>query len=556
MLSSSSFANESLEELHFDFEATQVSTTVTEVPSLEVHFADPIHQGSAEFLGEEGLVAFFNPRINQTYQRKILGLQVMIREELLSSEEMFMCVNNNLAGFPTKPGDASERVDLNKTPVPIEILDAEGVLIERGTGNNTIEDHFIKIKYVDGNEYWVKKSVRAKGSEETTSFVTEFADCAKIQADVENHRYEEASEEARASIPTRSSRLKYVCTQSSSLSASETIELGKEHLLEKGSEVVVIQGILSTPFEDENGNTYIRVQHDRERYWVAEKYIKIYDDCASVQTQAVEVCVETDLNYYKTSQQITEGEPEGQFGSFQNVFRDYGNLYSKKVMLKEDGSEVTFVPVKTSQTSIDVLWVAEKYVPAVCGLDAEAEVTFRGRNDTCEVRRNDNFPLAHPARFDYYTGSAKFGSGRMGTSRLHGAIDLYSYSRYGNGSRDTWGTFFYAMDDGEVVSISDYGRQTKRITIQSDYGYTWNYAEVGRLQFEVGDRVDRGEHIGTTKRYARNDGGKYPAMLHTEKFDALITSPREGRLNRRYNRNNNIENPSCHVEYMEQHKTF
>ncbi len=516
--------------------------------TIAVRMESAIEDDEAE-VTSEGVVSFFNPRIDHEFEQRKRHILTTVRENLLQSEDLFLCVDNYLSGYAEAPLEG-ERVRLERTIEPVTLLDEEPIEVDEGGKISK----FVKITY-DGTDYWAKESILEKSSEVLTSYITTFSGCAKIQSDIEEHKIEEALTAEIEARPPRSSRSKYVCTQESGrIGAHSDQELNRENELRDGAEVAILQGSASEPFDTDAGVTYIRVKHERSAYWVAQDYIKSYEDCPKIHTEAVEVCTAGKLNYYESDSQITGRDPVDQFNGFTSVYKFTGHIYSKKVILNSSGQEVTYVPVKRTQDAEEIYWVAENYVPQECTLNPEAKITFRGKRDSCTVVRNDNFPLAHAALFDYYdrssTGTARFDASRG--SRRHAATDLYSYRRQSSQANHTWGKAVTAVDAGRVVSVANYGRGCKRVTIQSKHGYTWNYAEVGRVQVKRGDWVNTGDDIATTRKYGR--GRDYPAMLHLEKFDALITNPREGRQNRRYQRNRSITDPSCHVEYMENRK--
>ncbi len=525
-----------------------VFTNAVAEEDIAVRMKDAITDGEAEVTAE-GLVSFFNSRIDHEFEQRKRDLLTAVREDLLKSNELFLCVDNFLSGYAEAPLEG-DRTQLDRTVEPVVLLDDEPVEIDE----NGSVSKFVRIKYND-TDYWVKESILNKSSGVMDSYVTKFSDCSKIQSDIEENKIEEALAAEVAARPPRGSRFKYVCTQESGkIGGHTTKDLNRDTELRDGSEVAILQGSSSAPFETEEGVTYIRVKYERAAYWVAQDYIKAYEDCPKIHTEAVEVCNEGSLNYYETDAEIAGGNPVGQFGSFSGVYKFMGNIYSKKVVLNSAGDEITYVPVKKTQDAEEIYWVAERYVPQTCGINPEAQITFRGKHNSCTVRRNDNFPLPVAAQFNYYTDSARFGAGRGG-GRMHAATDLYSYTRGSSRSNNTWGRIIRAVDDGKVVSIAGYGGirgGTQRITVQSKFGYTWNYAEVGRVQVRLNQWIKKGNHLATARKYA--NGTSYPAMLHLEKYNAKITNPRGGRQNNRYKRNSSITNPSCHVEYMENKK--
>ncbi len=518
--------------------------------TIAVRMESAIEDDEAE-VTSEGVVSFFNPRIDHEFEQRKRHILTTVRENLLQSEDLFLCVDNYLSGYAEAPLEG-ERVRLERTIEPVTLLDEEPIEVDEGGKISK----FVKITY-DGTDYWAKESILEKSSEVLTSYITTFSGCAKIQSDIEEHKIEEALTAEIEARPPRSSRSKYVCTQESGrIGAHSDQELNRENELRDGAEVAILQGSASEPFDTDAGVTYIRVKHERSAYWVAQDYIKSYEDCPKIHTEAVEVCTAGKLNYYESDSQITGRDPVDQFNGFTGVYKFTGHIYSKKVVLNSSGQEVTYVPVKKTQDAEEIYWVAESYVPQECALNPEAKITFRGKHNSCTVVRNNNTPLRRwnnvevpiPAQFNYYTDTARFDANRRG-SRRHAGNDLYSYPRGSSRANNRWGAFVTAIDDGKVVSVAGYGRGTQRVTVQSKHGYTWNYAEVGRVQVKKDDWVRTGDHIATARKYA--NGSDYPAMLHLEKFNALITNPRGGAQNNRYRRNRSVTDPSCHVEYME-----
>ncbi len=509
-----------------------------------------------------GLVSFFNPRLNHKIEQKRMNALISVREDLLKSKDLFLCVNSHLIGYNEGP-EKGDKTSLIKSVKAVTLLKDEPTKFEM----NGIVTKFIRIKY-ENSIYWVRESVLNKETGVKYKFVTKFSECSKIQSLIEDYRVELTLIQNTEAKLLRSSLINYVCAKKDDkISGHLTKDLNHDVEFNNGSQVARLQGFRSKPFTH-NNQTYIHIKHGKQAYWVVQDSIKAYKNCPKIHTQAVEVCTEKKLNYYESDVDLIKEAPTEQLNAFQHVYKFLGDIYSRKVILSPYGEELTYVPIKKSQDAKKVYWVLEKYVPQTCNLNSEKGRVFQGKMDYCTVRRSDNFPYFNfktkkgaPAQFDYYTNTAMYGARRTDKpacakeqngaprNRLHGGIDLFSYERNSPLANNKWGRKVYAIDDGKVVSIQGYGGMnggTQRVLVQSKYGYTWNYAEIGRVKVKVGDFISQNTLLGTTKKYA--PGKRFPPMLHLEKYLDLIE---DEKTTNQYCRVSSLSNPSCHIEYME-----
>ena len=568
-----------------------------------------ISEGLAS-LSHENVVSFYNQRLNQETLRS-LELEIETHQGLLESEDYYLCVNNYLPGFPDQPL-SKKRIELPRTTVPVvRMVDTEELRLK--DKNNGSTNVFWKIAYYDSynsynsnpdsygsadkeykgykgyKEYWAKKSI-IKHNGETVHFITRYKDCPKIQDELmeihieirEEERQIKIKEEADATdvaLPEQGSGfMEYICTQNPGLKAYDTpkdVEKNNKSKtapdgIPRGMQVVRVQGEDSKPFKARrNGVRYIRVQvqinseekstdeMENQRYWVGENFIKQFEDCASVQTEVFHVCSEDPVNYYLNSLNLSREQPSGAVGSFELLYRRYGEVFSKRVLLNFENKEVIYVPVSKGRNSKEILWIEEKKLPRNCPLNLAVprEFTTRDGRRSCTVISNDNFPLEHPSRIDYRTDSAAMFGAKRNRGRKHPATDLYSFYRYGPNSTKRFGGNVRAINESVVKRIGNW-KHTKYLIVQSEVAQrSWVYGEVRNLKVRDEQVLNRDQLIGVTAQFVRGRGrGAYPAMLHLERWENTHLSGRRfygasGRIG-----NQRVDDPTCHVEYMSMKK--
>lgn len=526
-----------------------------ELSEFAQSYAEQIQKGEAVET-YPGVVSFYNQRLSSE-ARVSLEIERDVRDHFLNSDELYLCVNNDLSGFPEEID--KDKVSLKRSLDPIRLV--EGVEPIEITKSGHVYK-YLRFIY-DGTEYWGLESIRNVSSGvETGRFIATFSDCPKIQGDLLQARLasevanQEVDQVEGISITSAESFVRYTCPDSGRVNAYPSKSLSQEGKIQinKGSEIMLLQGADSEEFVASNGYTYVHIQYEGETYWAAKDFIKTYESCPSIQSESVVACVNESLNYYAQDSDLADTtKAAGQFSAFVPVYRFYGHVFDRKITTSPSGNVITYVPVKKDLESEEIFWVAEDYVPKTCGLNPTQEISYTSSQGlTCKVRQNDNFPYAsHSAKFDYRTGSTMFNAGRSG-GRRHAATDLYSY--YRGASTALYGSRVYAIDDAVVSGKGTWGR-TEWIMVQSRHGYSWNYGEVGRVQVRNRQAINRGQRIGTAKKYVRG-GSTYPAMLHLEKYAAHISNPSTDRSRRTqvYRRNRHLVNPTCHVEYMSKRK--
>lgn len=116
------------------------------------------------------------------------------------------------------------------------------------------------------------------------------------------------------------------------------------------------------------------------------------------------------------------------------------------------------------------------------------------------------FPLAFVPKESWTTPPRSFGAARSGTTRLHGAVDLYA----------PVGTPVYAIEDGRVQlgPYNFYGPRDYAIEVVNSDGSIWRYCElVFPAYIKPGYVVHEGEVIGHIA-----DLGLDASMIHIERF--------------------------------------
>lgn len=515
----------------------------------------------------ENVISFINTRLSDT-RRAELEVEVNVRNELLQSEDHYLCVNEYLSGFPNEIDE--DRVELDFTVSPITVLSEEPVIEVDAAGNEII---YWRIEY-EGESYWGRHGINYNDGRQAR-FINQYKDCPKIQDAIFDvhlqQRIEEIEAQANSSQggfslpPSSSGFLKYVCTESAPLNAyntKEEVESGEYSVqLPRGTQVVQVQGDEKDPFTASNEHTYIYVQIQRdfenendelarERFWVAEDYIKQFEDCAAIQTKPVLVCSEARVPLYSDDINLGTQSHDHDTEGFSHLYRRYGEYFEKKIILNANNQEEIYVPVSETRMSENIYWIKESLIPEDCPLNPEVEVNFRSsEGQTCSVFANDNFPLDHAAREDYrHDYIAKFGARRAG-GRSHPAVDLYSYYRYGNGSTEDYGGPVRAINRGVVKRIGTWRHTTYLIVASGVSERSWVYAEIGRRQVNENQAINRNQLLGNTAQFVTNNSA-YPAMLHLELFnDKHLEGNTHYGASGRYE-GARVDDPTCNAEYM------
>ena len=557
-------------------------------------------QGGSAVLSESDVISFINPRLNS---EKLTEIQIEIEahEQLLKSEDYYLCVNEYLPGYEEPPEEVltGGGIELPKTLVSVKLFNDTDepyeVLHTDSAGNKHIYWHF-GYDYME-IPYWGKRGIEYNDGR-VRYFIGKYKECPNIQDELLEEKIrllskqkqegddaeEETEENDGITLPGESSGfIEYVCTEDSPLKAYDTVadvESGTEsefapNGIPKGLQVVRTQGLDSTPFiADRNDVRYIRVQVqpdiesestdeiEGKRFWVGEDFIKQFEDCAAVQTKVYNLCSESNRPYFTTDENIARQEKEGEFTPFQMLYRRYGEYYSKKIYIQSNGTQVVYVPVAESLISRDVKWVDESLLNNDCPLNPEVETDHTSsRGQTCKVFVNDSFPLDHAARLPFYGTSAAHGANRARTSRDHAGVDLYSYYRpsseqygRGSGSNDRYGGMVRAINRSEVTGVGTW-KHTHYITVASivTSNRSWIYGEIEGVEFRRGHGLAREAQISRTEDYVRGSK-KYTAMLHLELYRKRLNNKNAYRGGGRFRRTSGLENPSCIVEYMSQRK--
>jgi hypothetical protein len=559
-----------------------------EAPRLEQIYEDELRAGTA-VMNNDYVISFLNPRLSQETLRD-LEVEVRVHERLLSSEDFYLCVNEYLPGYEEAPEEvvSGGGTELPKTLVPVTIFrdnDEPLEIIHNDAAGNRHIYWNIGYDYM-AVPYWAKRGIiYADGRERY--FIARYRDCPSIQEELFNEyvevaeqeleeQEEESASEGGVTLPGQSSGfLEYVCTEDDPLRAydsAEDVERDErseiaEDGIPRGTQVVRVQGSDSEPFEAErNGVRYIRVQVqpdpendetdniEGQRFWVGEDFIKQFEDCATVQTRVVSVCSNTAESYYSNDEQIMRDRSSGSLIPFSMIYRRYGEFYSKKIVLDNNGNEVVYVPVSEELASNDILWIRESALPERCSLNPEVPTNYRStRGRTCTVFANDNFPLQHAARYNYYESPASFGAGRAG-GRRHAATDLYSYYRGQSGSNNRYGGRVEGINRSEVTGIGTW-RHTHYMTVVSrvSVNISWLYGEIADLTKRQGHAIRRGEDIAKTEKLILGNSS-YPAMLHLERYSTQLQNLNSYSGGGAYRRSRHLENPTCYVEYMSKRK--
>lgn len=531
-------------------------------------------------LTHPNVISFVNKRLSEEKLIELksklleLELEVTVKKELQESDNYYLCVNNYLPGFPNEI--EIDRTELDLKPTPITVLAEEPKII---TDPNQNEHIFWRIDY-EGTAYWSKKGINyADGREDL--FIAKYKDCPKIQNLVLTTKLEERAKEIAAieaqgnmSLPIASSGfIKYVCTEDDPLNAysqTETRELLNEKItnsdndaqLPKGTQVVQVQGKDQDPFVAKNGHEYVYVQVQRDfesdnnefahrRFWVAKAFIKRLEDCASVQTKPVITCSKNKVPLYDNDYSLGSLAANTETEGFSSLYRLYGEFYDKKIILNSKNQEEVYVPVSFNRRPEKVYWVSEKLIPSDCPINPERPIDYRSSTgETCNVLANDNFPLSHPSKNNFYAKPGRYYNNRPG-GRKHAGVDLYSHFAWSFKSNNRYGGSVTAIARGVVTSINKWDH-THYIVVESAVkNETWLYGELDTPKVSLNQIITPKKHLARTEKYILYNP-EYPAMAHIEKYSTRsLKNYKGGGLKRRHSSN---VNPSCHIEYTSKRK--
>jgi len=559
--------------------------------TLSEIYESEINQGEAE-LYNENLISFYNSRLSDETLRD-LQVEVEAHQNLLASDNYYLCVNNYLSGYEEKPEVTSPegRVELPRTLVPVTIFEGEGSehIIEASNGDKHIFWH-IGYDY-SGVPYWGKRGIKyANGREQY--WITKYSECPRIQdelfeeevAQLERQTTQTAQEQYQQSsfLPARrSSVTEYVCTDDSVLNAylsredvengtvSAKIERGA-HLARpqnsQGCDSEPVSETCTTPFISErNDEQYVFVSildgevenldgeiSDQKQFWVASEYLKSFEACPSIHTEPVYACAENPISLYESNEDILDQNVSETAAPLSTIYKRHGDYFKKKIFLDEENKEIVYVPVSFTQLSDQVYWVKESEVPSECPLNLPVPVDYDSLNgQSCRPLKNDKFPLEHAARLPIYQTSAAYRAERYYNGRFshyHQGVDLYSFYRpagsvggfgQGAGSNARHGGFVSIINDSEISGFGTF-KHTQYILTKSrvQNNRTWLYGEIGEVSVSLRHGLDlsRGDVIARTEQYVLLNK-RFPSMLHLVLYNSSGTR-------------SNVQNPSCIIEYM------
>lgn len=544
-------------------------------------YEEAIEKGEAEIL-ENGVIAFFNDKIDFEEEQRKLDLKVSVRENFLSSNDIYICADEDITGYTPLPrADGAEQTSL-KAGTKITVLEDDFIVIDKGY---TVLE-YAKITYEE-KDYWGVNSI--KEGDSTTNYLTTFGDCPKIQNRLVEAKFQEELDAEVSSeiiyldgIPVTMGNqtvgVQYVCITDPFLNAYPNKDFSENKKLARGAEVQILQDNDSEPFTaDRGGKAYefVRVTSEGEAYWVARDFIKPYGDCKSIHKEPSNVCTQGGTMNFRDENIM--GASIGTFDLGDLVYKRLGDIYSHKIAVL-NSIERKFVPVSLTQESEDIVWVLDSAVnySECAALSSGVLVTrqcrgfdpvrdssgriksVRNRQFSYEMNTSDEFPLASRSIGSYFTGPARFYHSRG--SRRHAAVDLYTRVRDYRGRNK--GEYFSAINDGTIIALNSFYCGTFEMTVRAKNGTIWRYGEIrnpvsrntpSSLRFRVGQGISKGDRLGQTL-HVGNCAASYPPMLHLEKYKGSRFGALTVLAGRIFKRRYDLENPSCHVQRLEQKK--